>query len=141
MLHMVVPLIFIVVANTVYNICAKSTPTEINSFASLAITYTMAAISAVAMYLATSGESNLLGEFSKANWTSYVLGMAIVGLEFGFLSAYRVGWKISSVQLVSSICVACVLLVVGVIVYKEIITFRQLIGIAISMVGLVLIAK
>ena len=84
---------------------------------------------------------NLLLELSKANWTTYALGVAIVGLEFGFLCVYRAGWKISIANLFASIALACVLLIVGFLIYKEALSLRQILGMGVCAVGLILIAK
>lgn len=139
--RMVWPIMLVVTANTIYNICAKSTPEDINAFASLSITYFIAALCAVAMFFITGNQKNLAIELAKANWTSYALGIAIVGLEFGFICIYRAGWAISTGNLVASITLACVLIAVGVILYKETISFRQMLGIAVCAIGLIMITK
>ncbi len=141
MWNMLWPIVMIVAANTVYNISAKSTPVGINSFASLAVSYLVAMVCSLGMYFITSEQKNFVVELSKANWTTYALGVAIVGLEFGFLCAYRVGWKISMASLFASISLACVLLLVGVLLYKELLSLRQILGMAVCAIGLILIAK
>lgn len=141
MWNMLYPILIVVASNTVYNICAKSTPNDVNSFASLTITYAAAAACSSAMFFITGDQKNLIAEFSKANWTAYVLGAAIVGLEFGYICIYRAGWKISLGNLVASITLACVLIFVGVLLYKETISVKQLIGIVLCIAGMILIAK
>ncbi len=135
------PLLVVVGANTVYNISAKSTPADVNSFASLALSYAVGMVLSVVMFFVTSDSKNLVAELSKTNWTALALGVAIVGLEFGYVCLYRAGWKISVGTLVANISLACVLLVVGILLYKESVTPRQLIGILFSGIGLVLVAK
>ena len=71
------------------------------------------------MFFVTSDNKNLVAELSKTNWTALALGVAIVGLEFGYVCLYRAGWKISVGTLVANISLACVLLVVGILLYKE----------------------
>lgn len=141
MLNMILPVLVVVLSNTIYNICAKSLPGDVNPFASLSVTYIVGIFCAVIMFFATSGQKNIFVEYSKMNWTSYVLGMAIVGLEAGFFWLYRAGWKISIGNLVTSITLACVLLIVGIFLYKESISPRQIIGMIVCAFGLVLIAK
>ncbi len=141
MWNMIWPILVVVGANTVYNIAAKSTPNEVNSFASLSVSYVVAAVFAVVIFFITSEQKSILTELSKTNWTAYALGIAIVGLEFGFLCIYRAGWKVSTANLFASITLACVLLIVGMLLYKEAISGRQLAGMAVCAVGLVLIAK
>ena len=93
------------------------------------------------MFFLTSDSKNLLVELSKTNWSALALGIAIVGLEFGYICIYRAGWKIGVASLVANISLACVLLLIGLFVYKEVITLKQLLGMGICAIGLMLIVK
>lgn len=135
------PVIIVVSANTFYNICTKSVPENANSFAALTITYTVAAVISLIMFFVTSEQKNFFSEVLKLNWSSIVLGVAIVALEFGYIAIYRAGWKISTGSLVANISLAVVLLVVGILVYKEEISLRQIIGAVACAAGLILITK
>ena len=138
---MVWPILIVVAANTIYNISAKSTSTTINLFASLSVAYLIAMICSTAIYFVTSEKKNLLLELSEANWATYVMGFAIIGLELGFLCVYRAGWKISIANLFAGLTLACVLLIVGFFLYKETLSLRQILGMAVCAIGLILIAK
>lgn len=93
------PILVVVGANTLYNICAKSTPSGINAFASLSVSYFVAMLCSLGLYFATGAQKSLVQELSKVNWASLAMGVAIVGLEFGFINVYRAGgssaWQIS----------------------------------------------
>ena len=141
MWNMLWPVLVVVGANTIYNISTKSTPANVNAFASLAMTYVMAALSSVVLFFLTSDSKNLLAELANTNWTAYALGVAIIGLEFGYICIYRAGWKIGVASLVANISLACVLLVVGYFFYKEVITLKQLLGMGVCAIGLMLIVK
>lgn len=141
MWNMLWPVLVVVGANTIYNISTKSTPANVNAFASLAMTYVMAALSSVVLFFLTSDSKNILAELAKTNWTAYALGVAIIGLEFGYICIYRAGWKIGVASLVANISLACVLLVVGYFFYKEVITLKQLLGMGVCALGLMLIVK
>ena len=141
MWNMLWPILVVVGSNTIYNIAAKATPAEVNPFASLALSYIVGAACSLALFFATAENKNLAAELAKTNWASLALGLAIVGLEFGYLCIYRAGWKISVASLVANISLACVLLVVGLLLYRETVSVRQAIGMALSAIGLILIAK
>lgn len=141
MWNMIWPLLIVVGANTIYNISTKSTPSDVNAFASLATSYFIAMLGSVVMFFITSDSKNLLVDVSKTNWSALALGIAIVGLEFGYICIYRAGWKIGVASLVANISLACVLLLIGLFVYKEVITLKQLIGMGICAIGLMLIVK
>lgn len=138
-MEMLWPLLVIVGSNTFYHISSKSIPEGANAFLSLAVTYLVAGGIALMLFFVTSPEKSVLVEFDKLNWASLILGFAIVGLEFGYIYLYRVGWKISVGSLVANVTLAMVLLIVGVLLYKETITMRQLIGMALCAGGLALV--
>lgn len=141
MWQMVWPVLVVVGANTLYHTCAKSTPGDISPFASLALTYLIAGAVSFAMFFLTSGQKNILQEMTKANWATYALSASIVFLEFGYICVYRAGWQVSVASLVCNITVACILLFVGMLLYQESITPRQLAGILVCGAGLFLISK
>ena len=135
------PIILIVVSNVFYHICSKSTPQDINPFASLTVTYLVgAAVSAVLFFVLNPGQ-NLLAQYKQINWTTWILGIAIVGLEAGSIYMYKVGWSISTGQLVHSAILAICLIFVGYLLYKEAITPTKLVGIVLCLVGLFFINR
>ena len=71
MLQRIWPIAAVVLFNTLYNICAKSTPENVNAFASLFLTYVTAALGALGMFFCTGGKG-LFENFGKANWTAYL---------------------------------------------------------------------
>ena len=121
------PILVVIGANTLYNISAKSTPGNVNLFASLTITYLVAAALSMAGFFTTAQSKNIFVEWGNANWTAIVFGFSILGLEFGYINVYRVGWKLSTGSVVANIGLACVLLLVGILFYKEAISVRQIV--------------
>ena len=139
MWKMIAPLLLIVGSNCFYHICSKSIPTQVNTFGALTVTYVVAAVLSAVAFMAGVGPSNVGAEIAKVNWASLVLGIAVVGLEAGYVLMYRAGWAISIGALTANICLAVALLVIGILLYQEAITARQLIGIVVCAVGLFLI--
>lgn len=139
-MNMLWPIAMIVASNTLYNICAKSMPDGVDSFAALCITYLTAAGACLVFFFLTNPERHLLVEMGKANWAPLVLGVVIVGLEFGYVAAYRAGWQVNACSLTANIALACVLVFVGVLLYRESLSLRQLAGIVVCGVGLFLIS-
>lgn len=131
----------IVLSNVMYNICQKSTPQKANPFASLLITYLTAALLSMIAFHFYKGDKHLWHSLKKLNWTSITLGFAIVGLEFGYLMAYRAGWNISVGSLVANIILALILIPVGILFYKEGFEVSKILGAAFCIVGLILINK
>ena len=117
----------------------KSMPNDVNPFGALMITYIAAAIISAIIFIYMVGPSDVAFEISKLNWTSIILALAIVGLEVGYVFVYRAGWTVSTASVVANIGLACVLVAVGYFLYRENVSFNQILGIIVCMIGLILI--
>ena len=135
------PLGLVVLSNVMYQVCAKEVPSEMNAFASLTVTYAVAAVSSVIFFflLGSSEGTGLIGEYSKLNWAPFVLGIVIVGLEVGWIFAYKAGWEVSTGFIVQSAVLAILLLILGYFLYHEALTWNKLVGVVICLIGLVFI--
>lgn len=139
MLSYIWPIALVVLSNTLYQVCAKSVPGGMNPLASLTVTYLVGTIVSCVLYFILNRDANLLREIRLTNWAPIVLGIVIVGLEVGFIYAFRAGWQISMAQIVSSSVLAVILIFVGYLLYHEAITWNKIVGIIICLAGLVLI--
>lgn len=135
------PVGLIVLSNIFYHICAKSSPEAVNPFATLIVTYLVGAITAAICFVTIGKGKNLAAELKQLNWAPFVLGIAIVGLEVGFIYLYKAGWNVSTGQMVASTVLSICLIFVGWFLYHEQLTASKLIGIAICLVGLYFINK
>lgn len=133
------PIALVVLSNTVYQICAKSVPERINPFASLTVTYLVGAFASAVLYYALGSRGNLMKEYVKLNWAPFVLGIVIVGLEAGWIYAYKAGWQVSTGFIVQSAFLAAVLLLAGYFIYHESLTWNKIVGVGICLIGLVFI--
>jgi drug/metabolite transporter (DMT)-like permease len=129
----------LVLSNAVYQICAKSVPEGLNPFASLTVTYLIGAAASTVLYFVLRTDGSLMKEYGKLNWAPFVLGIVIVGLEAGWIYAYKAGWQVSMGFIVQSAFLAAVLLLIGYFLYHEALTWNKLIGVAICLIGLVFI--
>ncbi len=139
MWNMIWPMMLIVVSNCFYNICAKSTPENVNTFGALTVTYLIGAVLSSILFVCSAGMDRTIIEIRQVNWTSFVLGLSIVGLEAGYVFLYRAGWKVSNGALTANICLAIALIIIGFLLYKETISPRQVLGIVVCGIGLFLI--
>lgn len=139
MFNYVCPIALVILSNVVYQICAKSVPKEMNPFASLTVTYIVGAIASAILYFVLGKNGNLVKEYSKLNWAPFVLGIVIVGLETGWIYAYKAGWQVSTGFIVQSAVLAVMLLFVGYFLYHEAFTWNKIVGVVICLIGLVFI--
>ena len=68
-------------------------------------------------------------------------GVALVGLEAGFIYAYKAGWPVSTASIVQSAFLSLALLVVGALLYQEVVTTGKVLGAVICLVGLYFLSK
>lgn len=133
------PLVLVVASNVMYQICAKSVPGGLNPFASLTVTYAVGALASLVLFFAMNRDTTLIMEYKKLNWSSFVLGISVVGLELGFIFAYKAGWQMSLLQIVQGAALAIILLVIGYFAFKEAISWKKIAGIIVCLAGLTLI--
>lgn len=139
MWDVIIPIFIIVASNCFYHICSKSTPSNLNAFGALMVTYLTASIVTAIILIYMVKPENVLLELGKINWTSFVLGVAIVGLEAGYLFAYRAGGNVNTTPLIANTALAVALIFIGAVLYKEGISLKQIAGIALCLVGMIVI--
>ena len=108
-------------------------------FASLTVTYLVGAAVSAILFFALGSGGGLVREYGKLNWAPFVLGVVIVGLEAGWIYAYKAGWSVSTAQTVQSAVLAVALLFVGFLLYREPLRWNKIVGVVICLVGLVFI--
>ena len=130
------PLVLVVFSNVLYNISSKSMPPDCSPFIALIATYLTAAALSFAGYFAFDPhKEGLWDAMHKINWTGFALGISMVGLEIGYIFIYRAGWKISAASLVTNILLAVALVFIGMLLYGEKISLRQLAGMTLCLAG------
>ena len=139
MFSFVWPIALVILSNIVYQICAKSVPENVNPFASLTVTYLIGAVASAILFFILGNENNILKEYSKMNWAPFVLGIVIVGLEAGWIYAYKAGWQVSTGFIIQSAFLAVGLLLVGYLLYHETISWNKIVGVVICLIGLIFI--
>lgn len=139
MISYIWPILLVVLSNVVYQICAKSVPEGMNPLASLTVTYLIGAFTSGILFFVLNKDASLIREYSKLNWAPFVFGVVLVGLEVGFIYAYKAGWQVSTASIVQSSFLAVALIFVGFLVYHETLTWNKIVGVMICLIGLVFI--
>lgn len=130
MFNYIWPVALIVLSDTFYHICTKSSPESVHPMAVLTVTYFVGMVGCIALFFVLNRGGSLVAECRKLNWVPFVLGLAIIGLEAGSLYAYRNGWAVNTMSVVKASAVAAVLLFVGRFLYNEPITWNKIVGLA-----------
>ena len=116
-----------IAANVGYHLSQRSIDAGTNPLVSLQITYAVALLVTCAAlpFFPSQTAAPWPAQLRSANWASYALGVAIVGLELGFLLAYRAGWKVGVAALYSNAAVTLLLIPPGILFFQERLDFRK----------------
>jgi uncharacterized membrane protein len=131
-----------VISNLGYHLSQRTIVPTINPLISLLVTYVIALTATLIAipFFSVGDGGTLIAQIKSANWASYALGLAAVGLELGFLLAYRSGWKVSLAALYSNSFVTLLLIPIGVFFFHEQVGLKRAAGIMLASVGLWLIS-
>ena len=129
------------VSTALYHLVQKLTPANANPALTLTITYLTSALLCLALIPFYPLQDGLSASLKQLNWTSVGLGFALVGLEIGFLLAYRVGWDISLAALIANVAVTLLLVPIGLLFFKEKVSPVNIVGIVVCIVGLIMVNK
>lgn len=130
------PLLLNVFGNTLYNIAGKGTPEDVNSFASLSLSYGIGFVLCIILFFATNPGGDIIAACAQANWASYVLGLCIVFIDLSLILLYRAGWDVSIGTLIANIGMSLLSVVVGVAAFGESMTVLKAAGIVVCLMGL-----
>lgn len=134
------PLLLVVASSVGYQVGLKEVSGIGDPMASLMVTYLAASVVSFVIYFFQSlGKESFLRGVLSVNFSAMGLGLAIVGIEVGTLFMYRAGWAVNVAFVVANSLIVAALMLTGFLLYKEKLTLRQLIGVGISLVGILCI--
>jgi len=123
-----------------YHIAQRSFPHDVPPFVLLMPAYLISFVATAVLVVVTPARVQMLNALRRPHWASILLGLIIVGLEAGFLLMYRSGWKVGVVPIFTNTLVIMVLIPVGLLLFKESISVRQMVGIGLAIVAIYLMA-
>jgi drug/metabolite transporter (DMT)-like permease len=129
----------VVLSNLVYHVSQKSVPRDAHPIVSLLVTYGVA-IGITVLLLPFFPVKEPVGQaFRRINWASAAVGAAIVGVELGFLLAYRAGWRISVGSTAANAAIAVLLVPTGLLFFGEKLSEANVAGLVLCLAGLLLV--
>ncbi len=128
-------LLVTVVSVASYHLSIKAQPAAVNPFLPLAAAYFIAFFVCVAgLFLWNDGTRALAALRPSVLW----LALSVVGIEVGFLLAYRAGWNVGYAALLVNVCSTLALIPISLWFFKDQISAQKLVGVVLSMAGLAL---
>ena len=133
-------IVLIVLSNVAYHASQKSIPATLHPVLSLLVTYFVAI--AITLCLFPFFPVRPSAPLSRQiHWSSVVIGVAIVGVELGYLLAYRAGWRVTVGSAAANAAVALLLIPVGLLFFGERLSLGNAIGVVLCLAGLILVVQ
>jgi len=128
-----------IASSALYHFSARSTPGNVNFSISLVVTYLVALGIVLLSIFFFPAKNGLAAELKQLNWASFLLAVAVVGIEFGFLLVYRSGWNLGIAAVVVNVVASLILVPVAIFVFKDKLNWVNILGILVCLIGLVML--
>ena len=132
--------ILIVAGLVVYQLAQKSTDQSANPFVVVIMAYLIGIAACIGGYfLFPRQDTEMLPMMRTVIWSALGIGLGAAAIEIGFMLAYRAGWNLSLLPVSANVCGAVVLILIGLIAFRESLSFEKVVGLLLCIGGLVLI--
>lgn len=122
-----------------YQLCMKLVPQDLNPISALITIFSTALVcTLVAARFAPIDSPSL--SFAEFSWTPVFVGVAIVGIELGYLLMYRSGWHLAAAPLVVMGAAAVLLTPIGFLAFRQPWSSKYVLGLAMCLYGLYLLS-
>ena len=135
------PFALAVGGSLLYHLSQRSIPKGANPFYATLIAYAVGAGLCVACAQLYPAGKSFAETARGTNWAFVGVGVAAMMIELGFLLAYRAGWKVSVAAVSVNVAGVAVLVPLGVLLFKEHLSPRHLLGLVFCVLGLVLVTR
>ncbi len=135
------PPILIVVGLVIYQVSQKSADQTVNPFVVIILAYCFGIVACIGGFFLfpREGDSALIPMLKTAGWTALGIGLGAAIIEIGFLLAYRAGWNVGILPLSVTAVSTILLILIGMLAFRESISIEKIIGILLCFGGLALI--
>ena len=126
----------LIVYQVLYQVAQKKLPSGTQPFLLLAVVYAMATVACTG--LAVIGTKSMTAAELKPlllNWPIWLLAATVIGIEFGYLLAYRQGWSVALAFSVASTSTVVLLAIVGLFLFRESLNLWQIVGLGLALTG------
>lgn len=132
--------ITLAIASTVlYHFTQKQIPPDANPAVSITVTYVVSLGLCFILLYFLPPKNGIMSALRRLNWASYVLALALVGLEVGFLLVYRSGWNIGLAAVLVNVAAALILVPLALFYFKDQLSWVNIAGILVCLAGLLML--
>lgn len=124
-----------------YHLSQKAIPREMNPFVATIIAYVAGIVVCALCAFIYPNDKSFTESVKQSNWAVLLVGAAAACIEVGFMLAYRAGWRISVAAVVTNVAATAMLVPVGILIYKDQLSLRNILGLVFCVLGLILVVR
>lgn len=122
-----------------YQYFVKKVPVTLNPIVNVISVYLMVIVLCIALLPLFPVKGGIVNHVKQLSWIHIALAVSVTMIELGFLLMYRYGWNLSTGNLVTGVFINVVLVLLGIGLLGEKLNTVNLVGIVLSVLGVVLI--
>ena len=128
-------IILVIAAQSLYQLAMKAVPAGANPLNVLIVAYGLAI--AVCLVLSPFVGSSVTPTALRRllTWPTVLLALSVVGIEVGYILAYRAGWKIGMTYAFASGATVAILALFGTLYFGEQLDIKKVLGIILVLAG------
>jgi multidrug transporter EmrE-like cation transporter len=128
-------IILVIAAQSLYQLAMKAVPAGANPLNVLIVAYGLAI--AVCLVLSPLVGSSVTPTALRRllTWPTVLLALSVVGIEVGYILAYRAGWKIGMTYAFASGATVAILALFGTLYFGEQLDIKKVLGIILVLAG------
>ena len=135
------PLALTIAGGVLYHFAQKSVPRQANPFHSIIVAYLVGIACCFGVLWFTRASAPSAFAFGDLHWTMPLMGLGAAMIETGFLLVYRAGWNLSAVSVIVNIAIAIILAPVGMLLFRERLSWQNVVGMICCLFGLFLLTR
>jgi drug/metabolite transporter (DMT)-like permease len=126
-------------SSALYHFSQKQIPAGVHPIVSVIVTYAVSLVICLGLLLFLWPKEGVWQAVKQLNWASYVLALSLIGLEVGFLLAYRAGWNIGLAAVLVNVVASLILIPVALFVFRDKLSWINIAGVVVCLIGLVML--
>ncbi len=126
-------------SSALYHFSQKEIPAGVHPIVSVIVTYMVSLVICFVLLAFMLPKEGLWAAVKQLNWASYILAFSLIGLEVGFLLAYRAGWNIGLAAVLVNVVASLILVPVALFFFHDKLSWVNVAGILVCLVGLIML--
>ncbi len=126
-------------SSALYHFSQKEIPAGVHPIVSVIVTYMVSLVICFVLLAFMLPKEGLWAAVKQLNWASYILAFSLIGLEVGFLLAYRAGWNIGLAAVLVNVVASLILVPVALFFFHDKLSWVNIAGILVCLVGLIML--